>query len=305
MNYPMKALQGIIVPLATPLTPREEVDQAGMRRLVRHVSRGGANALFVLGSTGEFACLDSKQKRKAVEAVVDANEEKLPVLAGVTACSTKKAVQLARDAEKAGADAVVCAPPYYYQLPQEKIIEHFQAVAKATNLPVIAYNFPQTTKNALEVATLKKLSSNSCFIGLKDSSGDENYLTAVANEFQDSHFKVFQGNENALGQALVMGCAGGVPSLANVFPRECAELWNAFKKMDFKAVHAAQEKIIELQFVYGPQKSKVIAGIKTALNYLGVCGKTVSAPLPTLSPAEEKTIVRALQTHLREYKYWK
>ena len=298
-------LEGIIVPLATPLTQKEEVDQAAIRRLVRHVTQGGVNGLFVLGSTGEFACLDAKQRKRAVEAVVDANEGKLPVLAGVANCSTKLTVQHARDAEKAGADFLVCTTPYYFMLPQEKIVEHFKAVAKAVDIPVVLYNIPQLTKNPIELATLKELAGNARFAGMKDSSCDENYLTALANEFRDSRFKIFQGNEAALGQALVMGCAGGVPSLANVFPRECAALWKAFRKMDFKAVHAAQEKIVELQFVYGPKNAKAVAGIKAALNYLGICGKTICAPLPTLSAAEEKTIVRALQVQLREYKQWK
>ena len=139
-RFGVDAIRGIVPPIATPINKDETVDEQGMRRLVDFQLEQGANAIFVMGGTGEFFCFPDSEKRRAIETVVDHVAGRAPVIAGITDLSTRRAVANAHVAQEAGADFLTSLPPFFFALQQDWLHSYYTAVAAETDLPLLLYN---------------------------------------------------------------------------------------------------------------------------------------------------------------------
>jgi 4-hydroxy-tetrahydrodipicolinate synthase len=279
-------LKGVFAAMATPLTPDEEVDKSGVRKLVRYLLDGGLHGLVVLGSTGEFPAMTESMRRNLIETALDEVQKKVPVLIGCGEPGTQRTIEQVKIAMKTKADGLLVALPYYFPLDQPAVIRHYQMVAEASTLPVCLYNFPQMTKITMAPDTVAKLAAHPNIIGVKDSAGDfvgmQRYLEVTAGE----HFAVMSGNP-ALGlSAYQLGAKGGIFAGASLFPRQCVEVYNAFVRGDMPTAVALQKKtsLIPLMGGFGPNT----AVIKFGLHKLGVCGPTVTSPMGLAAGQEEK-----------------
>ncbi len=280
-------LKGVFPAMVTPLTPDEQVDKAAYRRVVRYCLDGGVHGVVVLGTTGEFPAMTDAMRHDAIETALDEVKGSVPVLIGCGDTSTKKTLAQIKAAGACKADAVLVAMPYYYPLDQAAVARHFQAVAEASPLPVIVYNFPQMTKTAIAPDTLEKLAAHPNIIGVKDSAGDfvamQRYLDLTAGHT----FAVMSGNP-ALGLAAYLhGAKGGIYAGCSMVPKLCADVYNAFSRGDLPAALDLQKRasLIPLMGGFGPAP----AVIKLVLSKLGICDATVSAPLG-LAPGQEDKI---------------
>ncbi len=280
-------LKGVFPAMVTPLTPDEQVDKAAYRRVVRYCLDGGVHGVVVLGTTGEFPAMTDAMRQDAIETALDEIRGKVPVLIGCGDTGTKKTLAQIKAAATYKADAVLVAMPYYYPLDQAAVARHFQAVAEASALPVILYNFPQMTKTAIAPDTLEKLAAHPNIIGVKDSAGDLVAMQRYLDLTSGHAFAVMSGNP-ALGlAAYLLGAKGGIYAGCSMVPKLCADVWNAFSRGDLPAALDLQKRasLIPLMGGFGPAP----AVIKLVLSKLGICDPTVSAPLG-LAPGQEDKI---------------
>jgi 4-hydroxy-tetrahydrodipicolinate synthase len=280
----MRDIHGAIVALLTPMTETEELNEAGLRALVRHVMNGGVHGLYVNGTTGEFYSFDLGQKRRSLEIVMEENAGKLPVIAGAAAITTRMVIKEVKMAESMGADAVTVLTPMFVGPSQEELYLHYKEIAEATGLPILAYNNPSKTAISLAPDTVRRLSAIENIIGVKDSSGDMNLVGEFIRRTPRDRFKVFMGRDNLILAALTYGASGAVAATANIAPSTVAEIYEAFKAGDTKRALDAQNRLTQLRSVFALGTFPGV--VKEALNLIGIDAGPSAKPLRGLS--EEK-----------------
>jgi 4-hydroxy-tetrahydrodipicolinate synthase len=286
-------LEGIWPALATPLNEDETVDEAGMRRLVRRVLEGGVHGVVVLGSAGEFAALSDAEKQRAIEIVVSEVAGQVPVIAGTGEPGTQRAIEQTRRAARLGVDAAMVVPPYYYGQRADAVVRHYRALADGTGLPIVLYNIPGCTKVMLEPDAVAELAVQDGFIGIKDSSGNFGYFQSVVAEYKSERFGVVTGSDRFLFPSLLVGGDGSICPTANVAPRWFVQLWDAVRAGRIDEAREAQLKIVHLGQIYRP--GGFHQGLKGALNCLGICAQTVTAPMVALDEAQMGQVRSTLQ----------
>lgn len=286
-------VRGVIVPLVTPFKADYSLDEEGLFRLIEHVIEGGVEAIFVLGSCGEFPALDFAEKIRLVKLASHYIRGRVQLWAGAGEPTTKLSLSLAWEMLSAGADAVVIISPFYYLHTQEELFVHFSKIAKMLKAPVIVYNNPIMTKHFISPQLFNRLLGEPNIIGFKDSAGDmaifQEYLSTARNR---PDFAVYQGAEPLAGLSLVRGATGVVLGLANVAPRLCVDLYEAAQSEAFSKVWDIHDKLMKLSSIQ--RKKSWLVGLKTALSLMGLCQSFVSEPFEPLDPAEVKDIVAVL-----------
>jgi len=289
-------LRGVIPPVATPLTEERKVDEPGLRRLVRHVLDGGACALFVMGSTGEFSAFTREVRRSIIEMVIDEVAGRVPILAGVSDSGSELAALNAKDAEAAGADAVVLTMPYYFPASTDRdALDHFRCVAGSTGLPLIMYNVPRAVKSAIGVDSVVQLAEEGTVVAIKDSSTDFTHFQQLILSLSHlPHFRIFQGSEFQMGASVLMGAHGGVLGISNVAPRLCVQLYEAASSGNIDLTRELQRKVTAVSQVFWAGES-TLGGLKAAISMLGICGPTPTMPIQPVSAEPRKKIRKILE----------
>jgi dihydrodipicolinate synthase/N-acetylneuraminate lyase len=282
-------LRGIITPLATPLALCNEaeptLDVPGLERLIEHVLAGGVNGVFLLGTTGEFTSLGREMRQEIIRRSCAQVNRRVPVLAGITDTAISETLRLADTAVEAGADAVVLAAPYYFQNSQDDLLRYLELITKRLSLPLFLYNIPHLTKTSFEPETVRRAADFPGIVGLKDSTGDLQYLEKTVALLRDRPgFSVLIGPEEMLLECMKRGAIGGVCGGSNLNPTMFVELYNAIVRGDTKCASELQEKVEESSralYRVGYPGSSYLRGIKAALALAGICG---SDPAPPFAP---------------------
>ena len=278
-------LGGVVVPLVSPLNEDEDIDVAAVSRLVEFHRNAGTNALFLLGTCGEGACLTDAAKMRMIDAVL-AERGDLPVMVGVSETATRRAALWAGRAAKAGVDALVVLPPtFQFAMTAAEYVAHIRAVAGAVDLPVVAYNLPKKTGGmAIPVQAVRTLVSEGTIVGIKDSSGDVDNIRAMVRlrtEYPD--FRVMNGDLKTVADALRAGVDGVVLSYANVDPAACRELLAAAGRGDDVRVDELQAELNDVWQSF-PPTSCPAARAKAILAAMGLCDARACGPSETLEP---------------------
>ncbi len=293
-------LRGIIPPMVTPLRDRDDLDLAGLERLVEHILAGGVSGLFILGTTGEGPGLSYRLRRDLITRVCRQVKKRMPVLVGITDTSFVESVELARYAALKGADAVVVAPPYYLPEAQPELQEYLDHLVPELPLPLFLYNIPSLTKVHLELETVRRALDEPRIIGFKDSSGDLAYFKNVAEIVkQRPDWSLLSGPEELLIDTLQLGGHGGVNGGANIFPQLYVKLYEAFQAGNIAHAQELQKQIRRVSdsfYRIGKYSSSIIKGIKCALACLGICNDFMAEPFHRFR-AEERELVK---TRLKE-----
>lgn len=299
-------LNGVITPLVTPLKDMDRLDVVGLERLVDHVLAGGVSGLFVLGTTGEFSGLSYRLRHELIERVCSQVGGRVPVLTGITDTSIQESINLAERAINAGADAVVAAPPFYYPTGQPELIEYYDKLTGAIELPLFLYNMPLHTKTILEPGTVKKIASNKKVLGLKDSSANMAYFRLLQYAMKDTpEFKLFVGPEEILADAVILGADGGVNGGSNLYPGLYVQLYSAAVARDYERVKYLQEKVLMVSshiYSVGRFSSSYMKGLKCALSLSGICEDYMTDPFHRFRRQEREKIAASLEILERELK---
>jgi dihydrodipicolinate synthase/N-acetylneuraminate lyase len=293
---PFPPLRGIIPPVVTPLLGRDELDAAGLERLIEHMLGGGVHGLFILGTTGEAPSLSYRLRRELIERACRCVAGRVPVLVGITDTAFVEAVNLSRFAADAGAHALVLAPPYYYPNSQPELIEYIRRIAGELPLPLFLYNMPTHTKTFFEVDTLRRLAEVPNIAGVKDSSADMIYFHRLVRLLQERpDWSLLIGPEELLAESVLLGGHGGVCGGANLCPRLYVDLYEAAEARQFDraaALHAQVMQISSTLYRVGRHGSSFIKGLKSGLSELGICDDFVAEPFHRFED-EERLRVRA------------
>ncbi len=290
-------LQGIVPPLITPLKGRDELDVAGLEKLIEHILAGGISGIFILGTTGEGPSLSYRLRRELIERVCKQVNRRVPVLVGITDTAFAESVNVARAAADFGADAAVVAPPYYLPEAQPELQEYLDHLVPELPLPLYIYNMPALTKVHFELETVRRAMDNPRIIGLKDSSGDLNYFKAAAELIKQNRpdWPLLVGPEEKLFDALQLGGHGGVSGGANLFPKLYVKLCEAHRAGNCARAQELQKQIQRVSdsfYRIGKYSSSIIKGIKCALNCLGICDDFMAEPFHRFR-ASERELVQA------------
>lgn len=279
-------IDGVIVPLLTPLTPEEVVDEASLVKLIEHTVGGGVAAILLLGSTGEGPTLHPAQRTQLVRAAASAIAGRVPLLVGVIEPGTALAVDQALTYARAGADAVVPTAPIYFHHSQEELAAHFIAIAEAVSVPVFLYNIPALVKLSLSPGLVAQLARVPGIEGVKDSEGNlDVFQQYLAVRGAVPGFQVWQGAEAVAAVSVVRGADGLVLGLANVAPRLATDLYQAAARGDLPTAWNLQSQLMRLFTIQ--RHESFLAGLKAASHLLGLCGGTLSRPFEPLD--EEQT----------------
>jgi dihydrodipicolinate synthase/N-acetylneuraminate lyase len=289
-------LTGIIPPMVTPLRGRDELDVAGLEKLVEHILAGGVNGLFILGTTGEGPSLSYRLRRELVERVCKQVKNRVPVLVGITDTSFVESVNVAQAAGKCGADALVVAPPYYLPEAQPELQEYLDHLVPELPLPLYIYNMPALTKVHFELETVRRAMDEPRIVGLKDSSGDLDYFKNAAELIrQRPDWSLLIGPEEKLLDSLQLGGDGGVSGGANLFPKLYVKVVEAHRAGNFARAQELQKQIQRVSdsfYRIGKYSSSIIKGIKCALSCLSVCDDFMAEPFRRFR-AGERDLVQA------------
>ncbi|MBE6395584.1 MAG: dihydrodipicolinate synthase family protein [Lentisphaerae bacterium] len=286
---------GVIPPMVTPLAEDGGLDVEGVSRLVEHILAGGVHGLFLLGTTGEATDLPYAVRRELVQRVCGQVDGRVPVLVGITDTVIDESLRLAEYAADCGANALVAAPPYYFAAGQPELVDYYLNLADRLPLSLFLYNMPAQVKVSIDVQTVVELAKHPNIIGLKDSSGNIGYFNACRYAVRDRpDFRIFIGPEEAMGEVVLMGAAGGVAGGANLFPRTFVDLYDAATAKDVDKVRSLQERIMHVSsLIYGVghHNSSFVKGVKCALSLMGICSGTLAAPREPFN-ASDRAIVR-------------
>lgn len=278
-------LGGIFVACVTPWKHGNEVDEAALWRHLEMLLAAGVHGLCAAGSTGEFPRLSREEYGRLVQATVEIAAGRVPVVAGIGHASIEGSVELARLAAKAGADAAVAPPPFYFPYGQPEIASFFEHLAGKVDLPLLLYNIPQYS-SVIEPATAANLLRRGPFAGIKDSGGSLETLEAVLAARRERPFSVLCGFDRHLGRALEMGADGGLSGVAACAPEALVALHNAARTGRHDMVERAQavldECIARLDAFPAP------IGIRIALEARGIPVGPHAVPLAKETVAEAK-----------------
>jgi len=298
MNLPLK---GIIPPMITPLTKNGDLDTDGLERLIEHLIAGGVHGIFLLGTNGEGPSLTYTLRKELISKACKLIDKRVPVLVGVTDTSFAGSIDIATYSKEAGADVVVVAPPYYFPISQEEMIEYLEKLIPALPLPVMMYNMPSCTKLHLSLETVKKAKELGA-IGIKDSSGDVFYLYSLIDEFKSSpEFSIIAGTELYLPETIIYGGHGAVAGGANFFPKLFVDLYNASLTNDKTAIFELRDQVLKLYstiYNIGTDVSRFTKGTKGALYAMGICNDYMAQPLRNFNDENRKKI----KNYVEEFK---
>jgi 4-hydroxy-tetrahydrodipicolinate synthase len=276
----------------TPLHEDERLNEAALRRLVKHLIEKGVHGLFVLGSQGEFWAFNPEEKRRILEAVVEEAGGSVPVYGGTAGVTTRETIALTRVAEQAGADGVSIITPFFVSPSQQELYEHYAAIAAATALPILLYNNPTRTGVNLAPETVARLAELENVVGVKDSSGNLSQTAAYVHATPES-FAVLMGQDTLILAGLLYGCAGAVAATANVLPRLVVEIYERFQAGDVAGAKRAQDRLATLRDAFGWGTFPVV--IKEAADMLGLEAGPARRPVGPLSEKARGKLAQVLR----------
>ena len=292
---PFSLRGGLVVALPTPFAGGA-IDESALARLCARQADAGTSAVVVCGTTGEAPALSHAEQRRVVEAAAEAVGDRVPVIAGAGSANTAASVELARQAEEAGAAALLCVTPYYVRPTQEGIYRHMLAIHDAVNIPLILYDVPARTGCALADDTVVRLACFERVIGLKDAAGDVTRPQRLRPRLNHG-FLLLSGDDATQADYRRMGGDGCISVSANIAPRLCARLHDACDRGDLQAAAGLEAALAPLHRALFVEANPT--AVKYALSRMNLISAELRLPLLPLSAAHHHTVDAAVEAALR------
>ena len=284
------SLGTILTAMVTPFDEQLAVDYERLAALATYLLDHGSDGLVVAGTTGESPTLTDAEKTAMFRAVVAAVGHRAPVVAGTGSNDTAHSVELTRQAEECGVDAVLVVTPYYNKPPDRGIVAHFRAVAAATSLPVIVYNIPGRCVVNVSPELLAELASVENIVAVKQANPDLDE-TRRLRELCD--LAVYAGNDDMLLDVLTMGGAGGICVASHIVGPQLADMARLVRAGDTAAATALDESLRQLYKTLFITSSPI--PVKAALNLLGQEVGGLRLPLLPATPEETAAVAAELR----------
>jgi len=281
----------LVTAMVTPFRDDHAVDLDGAQALASHLIEHGSDAIVVSGSTGESPTLTHKEKAELFRAVADAVRGRGKVICGTGTYSTAETLELTQAAEDAGADGLLVVTPYYNKPPQRGLIAHFERVAEATELPIIAYNIPGRTATRIEHDTLVRLAESPNIVAVKDSTGDFQGISRLIAEVPD--FEVYSGDDWATFGYVCLGAVGVVSVAGHLVGPQIRQMIELIDTGDIAAARKIHESLSPLYNALFVTSNPI--PLKAALEMVGRPAGEPRLPLVPATPEERERVRRALE----------
>jgi 4-hydroxy-2-oxoglutarate aldolase len=288
-------LRGVLAPIPTPFDRNGQLDEGRMRELCARLAGSPLIGLVVLGTTGEAVLLDEDESDRAIAAARGAWPSGRPFIVGTGRESTAATIHATRRAAALGADAVLVRTPGFYksQMNAEVFVRHYTAVAEASPVPALLYNFTAVTGVNIPVDAVVRLSAHADIIGIKESGGDVAQIGEFVNR-TPADFRVLAGSSATFHAALQAGAEGGILALSCLLPDACHRLFTLSVHEEDADATALQERLLPIAKLVGSMHG--IAGLKAAMKLAGFDIGDPRSPLAPVSDAVAANLRDALAT---------
>ena len=282
---------GSLVALITPFK-NGSVDEKGFEKFVGWQIKEGTDGLVPCGTTGESPTLSMDEHKRVIDiCIATAKGTGVPVIAGTGSNSTAEAIELTRHAKQAGADAAMLVVPYYNKPTQEGLFQHFKAVAEAVDIPILLYNVPPRTGGDMQVETVVRLSQVKNIIGIKDASYDMARPTLTRLRARKGFCQLSGEDASAVG-FLAQGGDGCISVTANVAPRLCADMHDAWKARELDKVFEIQDRLMPMHKAMFCETSP--GPVKFGAELIGQCSAEMRLPMVPIAESSKKAVREAL-----------
>ena len=288
-----RVFQGSMVAVVTPFKDGR-VDEVKVRELVEFHIKNGTDVLVPCGTTGESPTLSHDEHRRVIELAIQTANKRIPVVAGTGSNSTAEAIDLTRFAKNAGADGALVVLPYYNKPTQQGLIAHCRAIADAVELPLILYNIPGRTGINMLPETLAVLADHPNIVGMKEATGNLEQMT------QDivlcgAKLSFLSGDDTLTLPLMAVGGKGVISVVANIVPRDVADLTRAFLSGDWKRARELHLKLFPLCQAMFYETNPI--PVKTAMALMGMINGELRLPLCPMSEANLNKLKAALRAY--------
>ena len=279
---------GAGVAIVTPMFPDGSIDYAGLGENIEYQIANGTDAIIICGTTGESSTMTDEEHVECIRYCVEKVNKRVPVIAGTGSNDTKYAIELSKEAEKLGADALLVVTPYYNKTSQRGLIAHFTAIADSVNIPIILYNVPSRTGVNISLDTYIALSKHKNIVATKEASGN---LSAVAKIIEQcgNDLDVYSGNDDQIVPIMALGGKGVISVLSNVLPKETHEMAQCC--LDNNVAKAAELQIKYLDLANNLFVDVNPIPVKEAMNLMGM--KSGECRLPLVKMEQSKIDILA------------
>jgi 4-hydroxy-tetrahydrodipicolinate synthase len=285
-------ITGSIVAVVTPMNEDGSLDYARLRGLVDFHVAEGTDGMVIVGTTGESPTVNVDEHCELIRVAVEHAAGRIPVIAGTGANSTAEAIELARFAQKAGADAHLSVVPYYNKPTQEGLYRHFRAIAEAVPLPLILYNVPGRTVADLANDTALRLAQVPNIIGIKDATGSIDRACDLI-ERAPAGFALYTGDDMSTAAFILLGGHGTISVTANVAPRAMHEMCAAALEGDALKARGINARLVALHRDLFCEANPI--PVKWAVEQMGLIGPGIRLPLTRLSDAQQERVRLAMR----------
>lgn len=286
--------KGSMAAIVTPFK-NGKVDEKKLKELVEFHIKNKTSGLVPCGTTGESATLSWAEHERVIELVIEAVEKRIPVIAGTGSNSTEEAVMLTEQAAKSGADATLHVAPYYNRPTQTGLYLHFKAVSECADIPVILYNIASRTGVNIEPETVLRLARD-CknIVGIKEASGSLEQMSRIKS-LCPPDFALISGDDALTLPVLAIGGLGVISVIANIVPRDMANMIEAFEKGNLKKAQGLHYKLLPLIKAMFIETNPI--PVKTAMGLLKMCEPDLRLPMCKMSEENLEKLKRALKEY--------
>lgn len=286
--------KGPLVAIVTPFR-NDKVDEQKLRDLIEFHIKNGTSGIVPCGTTGESATLSFDEHDRVIEITVEQVKKRIPVIAGTGSNSTEEAIMLTKHAAKVGADASLQVSPYYNRPTQKGLYEHFKAIAESVDIPIILYNIASRTGVNIEPETVEKL-AHDCknIVGIKEASGNLDQMSRI-KALCGQNFDLISGDDSLTLPILSIGGTGIISVVANIVPKDVANLVTEFEKGNIKKAQEIHYKLLPLIKAMFIETNPI--PVKTAMGLLGICEPDLRLPMCAMSPENLEKLKKALKDY--------
>lgn len=290
MKKRIEDFKGVIPAVLSVFDAQEEPDEKGTRELIRFLTSFDIGGLYLTGSTGEAFLMNSEERKRQVEIVMDEVGDRLPVVVHVGAMSTRASIELARHAEAVGAAGISSVPPFYFKFNEEQIFGYYRDISEATSLPMIVYNIPLA--GMMTVSMIERLASLPNVKGVK-YTGTALYEVTQIRDACKPAFQIYGGCDELGSSNIALGVDGIIGSFYNCIPDLYLRIWKAVKESDMETAARLQRKALHV-IMLGIQSGSMMACIKLWLRAAGVQAGYARRPFDNFKEEQAESLVRSL-----------
>jgi len=288
------SIRGAGVALVTPFCNDGSIDYPALRRVTDFTINRGIDFLVALGTTAETPTLDKEEKQEVLKVILETNNGRKPVVLGLGGNDTRLVVKQIKEQSFEGIDFLLNVAPYYNKPNQNGLYQHFEAVADCSPVPVILYNVPSRTgSNITAETTLRLVQNKSNIVATKEASGNFDQIMAILRD-RPKGFLVLSGDDALTLPAMALGGDGVISVVANATPDRMTDMVAAMHRGDLAEAQRLHYEMLELIHMIFSEGSP--AGIKAALEHLGICKEIVRLPLTTVSESLRTRIQQFMKT---------